>query len=196
MLCRDSIDSPSGGEGDLSSPVLALMNTAAVLRSGLTNPRYAYLPIHREDAVAVQFAHAIGAQHIPELDLDVDDHVTECHVADFGPGGILAAQRATVYAELGMAPPGQHAPRATDPGDLTADVVRDALRALDNPLELAASPLASGDSPEERAGSVRALLTEATAHALGDAADERLLQRIVERGSLDSSASPESAALE
>src|SRR3954452_4450804 len=177
MLCRDSIDSPSGGEGDLSSPVLALMNTAAVLRSGLTNPRYAYLPIHRENAVAVQFAHAIGAQHIPELDLDVHDHITECHVADFGAGGILAAQRATVYAELGMAPPAEPAPDPAEPGELTAAVVRDALRALDNPLELAASPLACGDTPEERAASVRALLAEATTNAFGDAPDERLMQR-------------------
>jgi hypothetical protein len=196
LLWRDSIDLSSSDVGDLSSPVLALMNTAAVLRSGLTNPRYAYLPIHRENAVAVEFVRAIGAQHIPELDLDVDDHITECHVADFGPGGILAAQRATVYAELGMAPPGQHAPRATDPGDLTADVVRDALRALDNPLELAASPLASGDSPEERAGSVRALLADATANAFGDTSDEQLMQRIVERGYLDPTASHESVALD
>jgi hypothetical protein len=197
VLWRDSIDLTSGDEGDMSSPVLALMNTAAVLRSGLTNPRYAYLPIHRENKVAVEFASAVGARHIPELDLEVEHHVTECHVADFGPGGILAAQRATVYAELGMAPPDE--PAASDASaasEITTDVVRDALRALDNPLELAASPLAAGDTPEERAASVRALLTEATANAFGQAADEQLLQRIVQRGYLDPSASHESAALE
>jgi hypothetical protein len=153
-----------------------------------------YLPIHRENKVAVEFAAATGARHVPELDLDVEHHVTECHVVDFGPGGILAAQRATVYAELGMTPP-DDAERSVS-AEITTDVVRDALRALDNPLELAASPLATGDTPEERAASVRALLTEATANAFGKAADEVLLQQIVERGYLDSSASHESAALE
>lgn len=195
MLWRDSIDLTAGEGGDINSPVLALMNTAAVLRSGLTNPRYSYLPIHRENQVAMEYARAVGAQHIAELDLEVEDHVTECHVIDYGPGGILARQRATVYAELGMTPPDE----ATVPvasAEITAEAVRDALRALDNPLELAASPLASGDTPEERAASVRALLTDATANAFGEAADERLLQSIVERGYLDASASHESAALE
>jgi hypothetical protein len=198
LLWRDSIDLTTGDEGDLSSPVLALMNTAAVLRSGLTNPRYAYLPIHRANKAAMEFAQAVGAQHIPELDLDVEHYVTECHVIDFGPGGILAAQRATVYAELGMTPPDDGVPASAQAGaaEITTEVVRDALRALDNPLELAASPLATGDTPEERAASVRAMLTEATAHAFGQAADEQLLQRIVEHGYLDASASHESAALE
>jgi hypothetical protein len=197
LVWRDSIDLTSGDEGDMNSPVLALMNTAAVLRSGLTNPRYAYLPIHRENSVAMEFARAVGAQHVPELDLDVEHHVTECHVIDFGPGGILAAQRATVYAELGMTPPDDATPPAPEAGaEITTEAVRDALRSLDNPLELAGSLLASGATPEERAASVRALLTDATANAFGEAADEQLLQRIVERGYLDSSASHESAALE
>jgi hypothetical protein len=199
LLWRDSIDLTSGDEGDMSSPVLALMNTAAVLRSGLTNTRFAYLPIHRENKVAVEFAAAVGARHIPELDLEVEDHVTECHVIDFGPGGMLAAQRATVYAELGMTPPQDSeasADSASASAEITTEVVRDALRTLDNPLELAASPLASGDTPEERAASVRALLSEATAKAFGETADEQLLRQIMERGYLDSSASHESAALE
>jgi AAA ATPase domain len=199
ILWRDSIDFTSSDEGDISSPVLALMNTAAVLRSGLTNPRYSYLPIHRENKVAMEYSRAVGAEHIAELDLAVDDHVTECHVVDYGPGGMLARARATVYAELGISPPDVVAHDEPDSGSevtITADMVRDALRSLDNPLELAASPLASGDTPEERGASVRALLTEATANAFGQAADERLLQQIIERGYLDSSASHESAALE
>jgi hypothetical protein len=193
LLWRDSIDLTSGDEGDMSSPVLALLNTAAMLRSGLTNPRYAYLPIHRENDVAVAFAAAVGAVHVPGLDLEVEHHVTECHVVDFGPGGILAAQRGTVYGELGMTPP-DAAPAPSS--EITSEVVRDALRSLDNPLELAASPLASGTTPEERAASVRAVLAEATANAFGEASDERLLQQIMERGYLDASASHESAALE
>jgi len=197
MLWRDSIDFTSGEGGDINSPVLALMNTAAVLRSGLTNPRYSYLPIHRENKVAMEYARAVGAQHVAELDLAVDDHVTECHVIDYGPGGMLARAHATVYAELGMTPAEADTAAAPKPAaDVTAEVVRDALRSLDNPLELASSPLATGDTPDERAASVRALLADATANAFGEAADERLLQQIMERGYLDASASHESAALE
>jgi hypothetical protein len=199
LLWRDSIDLTSSDEGDMSSPVLALLNTAAVLRSGLTNPRFAYLPIHRQNKVAMEFVRTLGAQHLAELDLTLDDHVTECHVVDFGPGGILAAQRAMVYAELGMTPPDdpKHASAEGESQDeITADAIRDALRSLDNPLELSRSPLATGSTPEERAASVRALIVEATANAFGDAADEQLLQRIVERGYLDPAASHESAALD
>jgi AAA ATPase domain len=196
MLWRDSIDFTSSDEGDISSPVLALMNTAAVLRSGLTNPRYSYLPIHRENKVAMEYARAVGAEHIAELDLAVDEHVTECHVIDYGPGGMLARQRATVYAELGIPPPDASEVAEEVPSEITLDAVRDALRSLANPLEMAASPLATGDTPDERAASVRALLTDATANAFGDAPDERLLQQIMERGYLDPSASHESAALE
>jgi hypothetical protein len=196
MLWRDSIDFTSSDEGDISSPVLALMNTAAVLRSGLTNPRYSYLPIHRENKVAMEYARAVGAEHIAELDLEVEEHVTECHVIDYGPGGMLARQRATVYAELGIPPPDASDVAEAVPSEITLEAVRDALRLLDNPLELASSPLAVGDTPDERAASVRALLADATANAFGDAPDERLLQRIMERGYLDPSASHESAALE
>jgi hypothetical protein len=196
MLWRDSIDFTSSDEGDISSPVLALMNTAAVLRSGLTNPRYSYLPIHRENKVAMEYARAVGAEHIAELDLEAEEHVTECHVIDYGPGGMLARQRATVYAELGIPPPDASDVAEAVPSEITLEAVRDALRLLDNPLELASSPLAVGDTPDERAASVRALLTDATANAFGDAPDERLLQRIMERGYLDPSASHESAALE
>jgi hypothetical protein len=195
MLWRDSIDFTAGEGGDINSPVLALMNTAAVLRSGLTNPRYSYLPIHRENKVAMQYARAVGAHHVAELDLAVDEHVTECHVIDYGPGGMLARARATVYAELGIQPPDDGV-RDDSVATVTADTVRDALRALDNPLELASSPLATGDTPDERAASVRALLADATANAFGEAPDERLLQQIMERGYLDASASHESAALE
>jgi AAA ATPase domain len=196
MLWRDSIDFTSSDEGDISSPVLALMNTAAVLRSGLTNPRYSYLPIHRENKVAMEYARAVGAEYVEELDLQVDEHVTECHVIDYGPGGMLARARATVYAELGIPAPDASDVADEVPSEITPDAVRDALRSLDNPLELATSPLAVGDTPDERAASVRALLADATANAFGDAPDERLLQQIMERGYLDSYASHESAALE
>src|SRR3954452_25555399 len=101
--------------------------------------------------------------------------------------------RAAVYGELGPGAPGpvqlgpDAAPLASvileDDGvmaadarpPVTLDVVRDALRALHHPLELAASPLASGVTTEERAASVRAEVQDAVANAFGDSPDEQLL---------------------
>ena len=63
-----------------------------------------------------------------------------------------------VYAELGLTEP------ADDDGDeppIDRQLVRDALRSFHVPHELAQSPLAHGDSTEERAEAARALLRHA-----------------------------------
>ena len=73
-------------------------------------------------------------------------------------------------------------------------VVRDALRSLDLPLEVAASPLARGKTTEERYASVRAEIEDAVANAFGDSPDEQLLRRVIQRGYLDPSGSHELAA--
>jgi hypothetical protein len=73
-------------------------------------------------------------------------------------------------------------------------VVRDALRSLDHPLELAASALARGTTTEARATSVRAEIEDAVVNAFGDSADEQLLRRVIQRGYLDPSGSHEVAA--
>jgi hypothetical protein len=77
---------------------------------------------------------------------------------------------------------------------LTLDAVRDALRNLHQPLELATSPLATGTSTEERAASVRAEMQDAVAKAFGDSPAEQQLRRIVQRGYLDPDGSHELAA--
>jgi hypothetical protein len=74
------------------------------------------------------------------------------------------------------------------------EAVRDALRSLAVPADLARSPLATGTGIEERAASVRALLEEGTLNAFGDAENERLLARVLTRGYLDAAPSHEVAA--
>lgn len=44
--------------------------------------------------------------HLTELDAVIGRQAVECHRIDYGPGGLLAAIRAIVYAELGLAAPG------------------------------------------------------------------------------------------
>lgn len=165
--------------------VQAMVCMAGVLRSGLDNPRYAYLPIDSRHAGAHRFAQAVGARRIAELDVEAGGHLTECHLLDYGPGGLLGMQREYVYRELGLALP------APD-----ADAVRDALRNLRTPHLLASSPLARGEGADERAASVRALLEEASEHAFGATENEQLLRRVLVRGYLDPAPSHEQAARE
>ena len=213
LLWRDCIDMTTPREGDVASPILALMNTGAVMRSGLRNPRWSYLPIDPKNQAAVAFARAVRATHLEDLDLVYDgERVVQCWLLDHGEDGLLGGCLASVYAELGLPRP---APRQVDPapvaaavdeddaaGDgapaaepisLTADDVRDALRSLDQPTELVNSPLARGSTPEERAASVRAALEEAVESAFGEGAEEDLLRQVLRRGYLDPAGSHESA---
>jgi hypothetical protein len=182
----------------VTSPILALMNTGAILRSGLANPRWSYLPIDPGNKAAVQFARLSRATHVPELDVD-GERVTECWILDSGPGGLLGGVLASVYSEVGLPLPDFTAEAEAERSepetarDVTADDVRDALRALDQPLELASSPLARGTTPDERAASVRAALEDAVEHAFGAGPDEQLLRDVLRRGYLEAQRSHEAA---
>jgi hypothetical protein len=176
-----------------------MINMAGVLRSGLDNPRHAYLPIDPDLETLRGFLRAIQARHLPQLDVEGYGHRrVECWIVDYGPGGLLGAQRDTIYLELGMAPPGAAEPPlpSAPPVPADADVVRDALRNLRLPHALAQSPLARGEGVEERAARVRALLEEAAGRAFGDTESERLMRRVLERGYLDPAPSREQAAEE
>jgi hypothetical protein len=193
LIWRDSVDFVA--HGDAGSPILSILNTAAILRSGLKNPRWSYIPIDASNPAAVAFAKAVNTNHLVHLDVAVEGKVVQCHQVDHGETGMLGGMRAAVYAELGMSPPAP-SPRATPaPAPaITVQVVRDALRSLHHPLELATSPLAHGSTTEERGASVRAELQDAVANAFGDSPDEQLLRRIIVRGYLDPSGSHEVAA--
>jgi hypothetical protein len=187
VLWHDSIDFTRDRRGR----VQAMLGVAGVLRSGSQNPRFAYLPINPENPDALAFAKALGAVHISELDLSVNGRTIECHRLDYGPGGLLAAQRAIVYAELGLAPP-----RVEEDESIGLEAVREALRSFRVPHELARSPLAKGETAEDRAESVRSLLRDAAERAFGDNENEKLLQRVLIRGYIEPAASHEQAALD
>jgi hypothetical protein len=202
ILWRDAIDFTD----DPQSGIQGMLNMVWVLRSGLSNPRWAYLPIDSDHARAKGFASALGAQHLSELDVRIDDTQFECHLVDYGEGGLLAMQRGVVYMELGMTPPPVTAParapaaapeaprRAKAGSEIGEEAVRDALRNLRVPPELARSPLATGDGVEERAASVRTLLEDAAAGAFGEGENEDLLRRVLTRGYLEPATSHEAAA--
>ncbi|ADB51313.1 ATP-binding protein [Conexibacter woesei] len=199
---------------DPRARVQAMLGMSGILRSGLQNPRYAYLPIDPRLPQALAFARAAGARRVPELDIELRGHATECHVIDYGADGLLGAQRALIYAELGLTSP-QGGAVAAEPaaaagasaagtvaaagpaapaGAVGVEEVREALRNLGVPHKLADSPLATGSTLEERAASVRAVLESAAARAFGDTPNEQLLRRVLVRGYLDAAASHEQAA--
>ena len=194
LLWRDSLDLTADEQGNIGSRVLAIQNTAAILRSGLVNPQISYLPIDPENVAATQFALNIGARHVPELDTVKGGRPHQCHLLDHGEGGIIGGQRNTVYWELGLpTPEPDKRPSGVAPS-VTHDSVKALARHLDRPLELAASPLARGSTPDERAESVRALFREAVDGAFGESADEQLLRTIAERGCLTRSIGHEALA--
>jgi hypothetical protein len=199
LLWRDSIDLTTSREGDVASPILALMNTGVVLRSGLRNPRWSYMPIDPENAAAVQFARSVRARHVEELDVAYDAEsrrTMQCWILDSGEDGMLGGMLATVYAELGLPRPKPEIDEPAGgepPPQVTADDIRDALRTLDQPTELAASPLARGTTPEERAAFVRTTLERAVEQAFGEGPEEELLRQVLRRGYLEASSSHEAA---
>src|SRR3954452_6548493 len=125
LLWRDAIDFSSSTRGDVASPVLALINTAALLRCGIASPRFVYLPIDPDNEVAVAYAQAVDATHVPELDWGAGRRI-ECWVRDHGLGGVMRSIRDAVYRELGLQAP---TPAPSTPSVLAAEHVRDALRA-------------------------------------------------------------------
>ncbi len=188
VLWHDSVDFTRQRGGR----VQAMLGIAGILRSGVANPRFAYMPINPRVPAALSFARALGAEHLKGLDLELPVRRIECHRIDYGPGGLFAAQRAVVYAELGLPDPQKTPPVAP----LDAEAVRDALRNFRVPHELAQSPLAVGSSPEERVESVRRRLWEAVESAFGDTENERLLKQVLIRGYLEPASGHEQAAHE
>jgi hypothetical protein len=194
LVWRDAFDLTTSEAGDLGSRVLAVVNTAAILRSGLPNPRFFYLPINPVNRASLAFARRSGARHVPGLDVEVGSVVHQCHVIDHGPDGVLGALRAIVYTELGLPRP-RSGDAAPQPGSrVTEEDVRQALRDLDRPSGLAASPLAAVVDAHRPAAAVRALLEDALVEAFGAGRDEELMRDIVLRTYVDRRTTHEEAA--
>jgi hypothetical protein len=188
VLWHDSVDFTR----DRAGRVQAMLGIAGILRSGTPNPRFAYMPINPSIPGALDFARAMGAKHLEDLDLEVRGRRIECHRIDYGPGGLIAAQRGVVYSELGLASPRGEDRRPT----IDPESVRVALRNFQVPHELARSALANGARPEERVESVRSTLRDAAERAFGDTENERLLKEVLVHGYIEGSTSHEQAALD
>ena len=98
--------------------VQAMLGIAGVLRSGVSNPRFTYLPIDPAYPGAVDFARALGAAHLTDLDVRIGSQSVQCHRMDYGVGGLFTRLRAQVYRELGL--PAPHAESGPPPPRVSA----------------------------------------------------------------------------
>jgi hypothetical protein len=186
VIWRDMIDLTEDRDPEL----FGLLGMAGLLAATSGSPRHAYLPINPALPGARDFAAAGGARHLPELDARVGGETVECHIVDWGPGGVLAAMHAYIYGELGLAAPS----RPTSARTVSVEAVREAFRNLGVPAEVTRSPLAQGESIGERAESVRRTLTDAVDGAFADAPGDELTQTVLRRGYLERSASHDAVA--
>ena len=137
----------------------------------------------------------MGAEHIAELDRDVGHVRIECHRIDYGPGGLIAAQRRVVYAELGLP---HRRSRISRIWRMRSTSRRSGRRCATSSIRTSwrAARSRAATRPDERAESVRQLLRDAAEHAFGESENERLLRRVLIHGYIEPSASHEQAALD
>jgi hypothetical protein len=186
VIWRDTVDLTR----DPASGLIGLLGVAGLLAATAGSPRHGYLPINPSLPGARDFAAASGGIHLPDLDARIGSETIECHVMDWGPGGIVAAQRDQLYRELGLSPPPREAPEPT----ISVEVVREAFRSFASAADLSRSPLAHGAGTEERAESVRRALLDAVDRALGDGPGDALTKTVLLHGYLEREASHEAVA--
>jgi hypothetical protein len=179
VIWREAIDL-TGEMGEVTS----LLGAGGLIATGVANPRYGFLPISPVIPAARMFSEALGARHVPELDVHSHGQDLECHLVDFGSGGLLGFQRDWIYRETGAAAP------SIDVADI--DPTR-LLRYLREPGELAFGPAWLGDTPAERLVGLKARVAAALG-VFASSDDDRLARTIIETAFLDEVASHEAIA--
>ena len=166
VLWREAVDLT----GEMSE-VTSLLGAGGIMSSGVPNPRYGFLPISPMLPAAAEFSEALGARHVPELDLVGYGMHLECHIVDFGTGGLLGFQRDWVYRETGAAPPTALPASDIDPVAL--------VRLLRDPAGLAAGHEWLGAAPSDRLDALRERVTRAL-DVFSDTDTDRTDRAIVE----------------
>jgi len=166
VLWREAVDL-TGEMGEVTS----LLGAGGIMATGVPNPRYGFLPITPVVPAAAEFSAALGATHVPELDLLGYGMHLECHIVDFGPGGLLGFQRDWVYRETGAAPPSPAPGADLDPVAL--------IRMLRDPAGLATGYEWLGRTPSNRLDALRERVTRAL-DVFADTDTDRIDRAVVE----------------
>ena len=167
--------------------VQAMLGMIGVLRSGLRNPSYAYLPINPLHPGRARLRRGVGRAPPSRAG---HRHAGREHRVP--PGGVRRHRdpRPATRRRLSR----DRGPTACPGSFDIADAVRAALRNLDRPDELARNPLATGSGTDERAESVREALRGAVDSTFGEGPDERLLHAVMTHGYLEPATTHEQAA--
>lgn len=189
LLWRDELDLETARDPHAASTVTATLNAAAVRRCGLRNVRWFYGTLDPTDDAHVRLAEAMGAEHLGDLDVVDGERHRLCYLLDHGPGGFVDAVHSMVCAAVGATPSAAASP-------VHHDDVEAALRSFGDAAALAASPLARGDDPGERAEFVRSVLRAALDAAFEDHEPDRILRACLELGYLTPGTNHAAAAAE
>ncbi len=176
ILWRDSCDLLSIDRSRSPSAAVASARVGAVLHSGLANPRYAYVPLMARCADGAALASALRARHLDELDAEVGGEAITCNLIDFGPAGLLGAQRDLVHHKNGLS----SAPRHVQHHQARKELFEQAIRDYQKPMALARNPLGIGATANERVNSIRAEIDKAVCEAFGDSYSERALRDVLQ----------------
>lgn len=178
VIWRDAVDL-TGEFGEVTS----LLGFGGLLATGVTNPRYGFLPITPLLPAARRFSEALGAQHVEALDVRVGGQELDCHIVDFGPRGLIGFQRDWIYRETGVMPP---------PDGPTDDQL-DVLKLLRDPAALAYGPRWLGATPSARLERLRGLVVDALV-VFGEHHDDQIARSIIEAAYLGSNATHDTIA--
>jgi hypothetical protein len=156
------------GEDAHFAQIVALVAGEILQRAGRSRVRWWYHAVHADDTQAAEWTAHLGSKQRTGL-----------HVS------IGSARLASYVLDLGV---GEH-PTLPQRPVLDATAVRAALRDIDQPVLLAAHPLAMGSTVPARAESVRARLADAVDAAFGRSPSQELYRQVLRRGYLDPDAS-------
>lgn len=190
ILWRDSVDLRRPDPCAALTRAVAHCHVASVIYSGLANPRYAYLPrTLASEADSVGFLERLSPTRLTALDRTIGGREMICNFVDYGPGGLLGAQRDLVYYEAGLLPTAFAAERKSG-----RSAVEAAVRNYQRPVQLAQSPLAVGSTAAERVASVRQQIDRAVEEIFGSSYSEQALREVVMNAYIRPSTGHERAA--
>ncbi len=152
------------GEDAHFAQIVALVAGEILQRARRSSVRWWYHAIHADDTQAAEWTAHLGSEQRNGLHVSIGSTALASYVLDLGVG--------------------EH-PQLPQRPALDAAAVRAALRDIDQPVLLAAHPLARGSTVPARAGSVRTLLADAVDAAFGRSPSEELYRRVLRRGYLD-----------
>jgi hypothetical protein len=134
----------------------------------------------------------LRARRLEQLDAEIGGEAITCNLIDFGPAGLLGAQRDLVYHKNGLS----SAPPHVQHDQTRKGLLEQAIRDYQKPVALARNPLGIGATATERVNSIRAEIDRAVRQAFGDSYSERALRDVLQYAYLQPTSGHDRSAFE